>query len=721
MNTGAFVCACGGTCDLDLEKVRDGVRDVEVVASSRLLCQDGLGSMARVIDEYDIDQLLVTATAESCKERIRSLATAHGLHPDATVFVDHREGAAWVHDEAEATDKVARLLNATRAGLAEEAVSRTVSREAGKQIAVIDDAETAIALAETADVTLVANGSDFSGVEGLSDVTLERGRVEDIEGSYGAFEISLAARVTDDCIDCMNCVHEAPDEHVTARPVDVAPSAPDGEWVDVCPTDAIALDGVRRTIEADQIVYPEADPVARGGHLGYYTGPTDGATIAAIESLLGGVEKPDFLDLEMDVCAAGDSSQRGCIACTDACPHGAIDRPAVDRVEFDKIACQNCGACTSVCPTGATMLREPSNERLAREVEALLATDESGGLLSWRGTAGIETEVVAFVCSERARERLHDYGKRAARNDDVSYPPILPVSVNCTDTVGEPHVMHALAAGADGVVVVGCGDDCIHSGPDPKATLVEHCNQAAIDLGLGERVAFLAPGSDATSFTTDLRQFVDELDTSPVPAGEHVATGRIGERTAESAGDTDPMQADGGRPYPDFDGHGWTLESVRVIVEHTDPERDLIRGLSAFGRMTVSDACNFTPTCSNLCPTDAIRRTEDGDLEFNHERCVNCGLCEEGCPETAITIQGGLDLSLLPERRDGDPWVTVYEGELLECVRCGKPFTSVASAEKIQDEVGDLVAGIAPDSEHSIFEYCGDCRTRLLFGGDAGQ
>lgn len=720
MNTGAFVCACGGTCDLDLEKVRDGVRDVEVVASSHLLCQDGLGSMARVVDEYDLDQLIVTATAESCKERIRALAAEHGLHPDATVFVDHREGAAWVHDEAAATDKVARMLNATYAGLAEEAVSRPVSREAGNRVAVVGDAETAIALAKTADVTLVANGGDFAGVEKLADVTLERGRVTEIDGSYGTFELTLETRVTDDCIDCMECVHEGPDGYVTARPVDVAPDAPDGEWVDVCPTDAIDLDGVTRTLEIDQVVYPAADPDTRGGRLGYYTGPVDGATVAAIESLLGGTEKPDFLDLEMDVCAAGASSQQGCTACTDACPHGAIDRPSVDSVEFDKTACQNCGACTSVCPTGATMLREPSNERLAREVEALLGTDESDGLFSWGGTTGIETDVVAFVCSERARDRLSEYGRRAVE-EDIDYPPILPVSVNCTDTVGEPHIVHALAAGADGVAVVGCGDDCLHSGPDPKAALVERCNRAATDLGLGERVAFFAPGTDPLAFADDLRQFVDELDDSPVPAGEHVATGRIRAGPTESGSDADPVQADGGRPNPEFDGHGWTLESVRAIVEHTDPERDVVRGLSTFGRMTVSDACNFTPTCSNLCPTDAIRRTDDGDLEFNHERCVNCGLCEEGCPETAITMQNGLDLSLLPERNDGDPWSTVYEGEMLECVRCGTPFTSVASAEKVQDEVGQLVDGIAPDSDHSIFEYCGDCRTRLLFGGGAAQ
>ncbi len=702
MDVGAFVCSCGGSCDIDLERVREGVDAVDVVASSELLCQDGLGAMSQVIDEYDLDHLIATTPEPSCQDRIRGLADEHGLHPDATFFVDHRETCSWVHEPDAATDKTARLINATAAGMQEEAISRTVSQEAGNRVAVIGDPDAAAALSDDADVTLVADGNEFADAEGIGDVSVERGRVSAVDGSYGEFELTLEARVTDDCIDCLDCVREGPDGKVTEFPVDIDPDAPDGEWVDVCPTDAIDLDGVERTLEVDQVVYPDGESRSRGGEVGYYTGPIDAGTVAAVEARLGGVEKPQFLDLEMDVCAAGASSQQGCTACVDACPHEAVDRPAIDEVEFDQVACQDCGACTSACPTGATKLREPSNERIAREVEALLEDDEDGGWLSWGGSPGVETQVIAFVCSERAAERLRAYGREAARARDIVYPPILPVRVNCTDTVGEAHVMHALAAGADGVAIVGCGGSCLHSGPDPKVALVERLNRATQDLGLGERVGFFSPERDsAGAFGEALSEFVElTLDPTPVPAGDHEATGRL---------------AGVDQPNPDFNSHGWTLESVRAIVEHVSPDREFVRGLADFGVMHVDDSCTLTPTCTNLCPTDAIQRTEDAQLQFSHERCVNCGLCEEGCPETAITMEDGLDLSLLPENRDGDSWITVQDDEMLECVRCGKPFASAASAGKIQEEVGDLVEGIAPDSEHNVFEYCGDCRSRLLF------
>ena len=63
----------------------------------------------------------------------------------------------------------------------------------------------------------------------------------------------------------------------------------DGEWVDVCPTDAIDLDGVTRTLEFEQVVYPGGDSPARGGQLGFYTGPVDAETVSAVVSNLGGI------------------------------------------------------------------------------------------------------------------------------------------------------------------------------------------------------------------------------------------------------------------------------------------------------------------------------------------------------------------------------------------------------------------------------------------------
>ena len=707
MDTGAFVCSCAGTCDIDLEEAREGIEDVEVAASSSLLCQDKIGAFEQVLEEYDLDELVVTCPQSEMQEKLTAVAETKGIRREEIEFVDQRERAGWVHEEAAATEKTSRLVNAARAGRQEVAMPRSSIHQAGYDVVVVGDPETASTLAGGADVTLIADGEELADAD-LDDVEVERGRVVDADGTYGDFEVTVRARVTEDCISCMKCVHAGPDGMVTRRPVDIDPDAPRGEWIDVCPTDAIDMDGVERTFECDQIVYPNGDNGAVGGQRGFYTGPVDGLTIDSVQRLLGGFEGPDFLDLEMEVCAAGHNREEGCNVCVDACPHGAVERTDIDEVGFHLDSCQDCGACTSACPTGAVQLDDPSNRRIAREVEALVdpGEDDSGfvsGLLGG-SEAGLESPIVAFVCSERARDALREYGRMAAAGElDVEYPPILPVEVNCTDTVGEAHVLHALAAGADGIAIVGCGGSCLHSGPDPKAELVERMNTATTDLGLGDRVEFFAPDpADAGSFVQNVSTFaVETLDASPIPAGEHVATGEI----------------DGsGRPNPEFDTHGWALESVRAIGEHVAPERERIRGLETFGIVDVGDGCTLTPTCSDFCPTDALRRTGDG-LDFNHERCVNCGLCEEVCVEDVITLESGLDLSLLPENNSesADPaWTQLYQGKMLRCAGCGREFASEATRDAIEDRIGDKLEDIAPDAEESIVNYCADCRADFV-------
>ena len=695
-DVGAFVCSCADTCDIDLEDARERIDDVAMAASSDLLCGAGtVEDVCGAVEERELSEVVVTCPAAVGQERLERIER----ETDAELtFVDQRESSGWVHDERAATEKTVRLVAAARAGLDVDHSKPAMDDQVGTSVAVVGDAQLAAALPDAADVTLIADGEEFDDVAvDLDSVRLERGRVVDVSGSLGSIEVTLSSRVTEDCIDCMECVEAGPDGAVTRTPVDVDPGAEPGPWVDVCPTDAIELDGVSRTLTFDQVVYPDGTDAAPGGTTGYHTS-ADLSTVAAVSDLLG-TDPTSFLDLDMDVCASGDSGEEGCRVCYDACPHDAVSKPSADSISFNEAACQNCGACTSGCPTGAVELSERRNEHVAREVEALVAEEPTGGLFDRTGPA-IETQVVAFVCSERAHRTLRQYGRIAARGEtEISYPPVLPVRVNCTDTVGEAHVLHALAAGADGIAILGCGSSCLHSGPDPKAALVERLNRATTDLGLGERVTFLAPDpDDPQEFCSNLAEFVSGLEATPVPPDEHESTGGA-------------LVAD--EQLPEYGNRVWTLESIRAIVDHVDPQRPVIRGLESFGRMSVSDACGFTPTCENLCPTGAIRRTDE-QLQFNHERCINCALCESGCPESAITMETGLDLALLPERNGGEPWTTVHEDELFECRRCGEGFASSATVEKMKEQLPD---GDMPTAEGHMAEYCSQCKGELTFSG----
>ena len=54
-------------------------------------------------------------------------------------------------------------------------------------------------------------------------------------------------------------------------------------------------------------------------------------------------------DVDHDLCAA----RRGCRACVDVCPQGAISLEG-GRITHDRNVCEPCGRCVTACPTGAT-------------------------------------------------------------------------------------------------------------------------------------------------------------------------------------------------------------------------------------------------------------------------------------------------------------------------------------------------------------------------------
>ena len=50
--------------------------------------------------------------------------------------------------------------------------------------------------------------------------------------------------------------------------------------------------------------------------------------------------------------------------------------------------------------------------------------------------------------------------------------------------------------------------------------------------------------------------------------------------------------------------------------------------------------CTGCGTCINLCPYNAIERTEDDKAHVVEVLCKGCGICAASCPERAIDIRG---------------------------------------------------------------------------------
>ena len=130
-----------------------------------------------------------------------------------------------------------------------------------------------------------------------------------------------------------------------------------------------------------------------------------------------------------------------CLTCYRCCPHGAIYWTSDNKPVISKVACQGCGICASECPMDAIQIGDFNDAAMIDQVTQS-ATEK---------TADAPT-IVAFCCQNSGLEAA-----RMAESFGMSLPKGLKiVAVPCAGKVDIDYVMHALAEGADGVMVMAC-------------------------------------------------------------------------------------------------------------------------------------------------------------------------------------------------------------------------------------------------------------------------
>ncbi|MEO1200816.1 MAG: 4Fe-4S dicluster domain-containing protein, partial [Pseudomonadota bacterium] len=98
-------------------------------------------------------------------------------------------------------------------------------------------------------------------------------------------------------------------------------------------------------------------------------------------------------------------------------------------------------------------------------------------------------------------------------------------------------------------------------------------------------------------------------------------------------------------------------------------------------------------------------------LRFTESACVQCGLCEATCPESAITIAPQLDFAAWETPRR-----ILKEEEPFRCTQCGKPFATQSGIERIQARLSDHWMFSGPDGEArlNVLTMCEDCRVEAV-------
>lgn len=398
--------------------------------------------------------------------------------------------------------------------------------------------------------------------------------------------------------------------------------------------------------------------------------PGDPAAVAralfAASDLVGTFEKPIYVGYDADICAHSRSGITGCSNCLDACPAGAITS-AGDFVAIDDGICGGCGSCASHCPTGAVSYAYPERGDLVRRLQTMLTV--------YRDAGGRRPVLLLHDESEAAQ--IINIMARAGRGLPAN---VLPVGLHAAGMPGHDVFAAALAAGAEQIVVLTDplrADD--FASIDAEAALFNHL-LAGLGDGEGPRVSLFGERDPEVveSFLHDLAPASSITSTIFEPVG--------GKRDiARSA-----------------------LQHLRDAIEGA-PEIVALPEGAPYGRIVIdTQGCTMCLSCVSACPVGALADNPDRpEVRFVEAACVQCGLCVKTCPEKVMTLTPQLNFAAAAMQPE-----TLNTEEPFECIRCGTPFGSRSTIERVSTQLAGQHYMFASEDKAQLIQMCQDCRIK---------
>lgn len=403
---------------------------------------------------------------------------------------------------------------------------------------------------------------------------------------------------------------------------------------------------------------------------GYFAPKGDNdAMLAACESVVnmrGQFEKPRYVMYNPDICAHGARGVAGCRRCLDVCPADALHSIG-EKISVETHLCQGMGSCASACPTGALSYAYPNRadqlNRLRRTIAHFREHAKLAPTLLFYGGDDGPQEITA--CLSQAPES------------------VIPWRLEELGSVGPELWLSAIAYGARAIILART-QNTPASVSNEIAREIQQVNALLDGLGWSDRLITMMEMNESQPLPLRAQSSDDQLKTM---------------RVATYAG----------------------LEEKRAVlrasIDHLINEADNVPAViqlpkgTPLGEVQVDKSkCTLCMGCVAVCPAGAILDNKERPcLSFIEWNCVQCGLCENTCPEKAISLQARLltDSNARMGRR------VLNEEEPFKCLDCGKPFTTQSMISRMEEKL----------SGHRMFQgeglrklkLCEDCRVKEMF------
>lgn len=157
----------------------------------------------------------------------------------------------------------------------------------------------------------------------------------------------------------------------------------------------------------------------------------------AVHPRAGDTSYPDFF---LQKCTQ-------CKRCTEECPFGVLNEDEKGTPLLWATRCRRCGVCMGACPERIVSFEDYSVSVVTSMIKAVEVPDEDEE----------KPRVLALLCENDAFPALDLAGQHRLRCN----PYVRVIPVRCLGSVNAVWVAEAMAAGYDGVIMIGCkyGDD----------------------------------------------------------------------------------------------------------------------------------------------------------------------------------------------------------------------------------------------------------------------